>query len=296
MPESLPTAATAVLSPPAVAGGFTYHRPGTAAKVDDLLAAPGGTTRLLAGGTDLLVGLRSGAITAEHVVDLVDVAEVRGVHRDGERLHIGAGASLWTLAEHPVVRTRFAALAEAVRCVGSLQIQARATLAGNVCNASPAADTSPALLLYDAEVGVRSARGQRSVPLADLWTGPRRTVLEADEWVDRLTLTDPGRHGSAYVKLGRTRGVDLALVGVAVLVTDDATRVAACSVAPTVGRLPDVERALDAGGDVERAVAASISPISDIRAGADYRRAMTAVCSRRAHAQAVRRRDRPEEA
>jgi carbon-monoxide dehydrogenase medium subunit len=290
---------TRVLSPPGLVGGFVYHRPASADAVDDLLDSLGGAARLLAGGTDLLVQMRSGGSPVEHVIDLVDLGGLDEVREDGSDLHIGATVSMWSLTEHPVVRRRFASVADAARCVGSRQIQARATLAGNICNASPAADTAPALLLYDADVELRAATGRRRVPLAEFWRGPRRTLLSPGEWVERITLHDPGRHGSAYVKLGRSRGVDLALVGVAVLVTGAETRIAACAVAPTVRRLVIAEREISDWGDdatVDRSIGASISPISDIRAGADYRRAMTVVCCRRARKEAIRRRDKAVDA
>jgi len=288
-------AGSRVLAGPAVgAAGFEYHRPRAPEEVDALLAEHGEEARLLAGGTDLLVQLRSGARRPAHVVDLVELRDLSAIAVSGRRLRVGATTRIWELAEHPVVRERFAALVDGARCVGSLQIQSQATLVGNVCNASPAADTAPALLLYDAVAAVRSARGRRELPLAELWVGPRRTSLAADEWVEALLLTDPGPHGSGYVKLGRTRGVDLALVGIACLDTGSEVRVACASVAATPRRLPAVERVLAAGADdpaLGDALAGEIRPIDDVRASARYRLAMAAVCCRRARALAARRRD-----
>jgi carbon-monoxide dehydrogenase medium subunit len=287
----------AVLAGPAVgATNFRYHRPRDAEEVDALLAEHGEDARLLAGGTDLLVQLRSAARRPAHVVDLVELRALSGIAVSGRQIRVGATTPLWPLEEHPVVRERFVALREGARCVGSLQIQSQATLVGNVCNASPAADTAPALLLYDAVAGVRSARGRREVPLAELWVAPGRTSLAADEWVEHLTLTDPGPHGSCYVKLGRTRGVDLALVGVACLDTGAEVRVACASLAPTPRRLPAVERVLARGqgsagdGALEQAVSDEVRPISDVRASARYRLAMASVCCRRALEGAARRR------
>ncbi|MBK5248005.1 MAG: xanthine dehydrogenase family protein subunit M [Actinomycetales bacterium] len=284
-----------VLAGPAVgAAEFTYHRPGSPQEVDDLLAQHRGVARVLAGGTDLLVQIRSAARRPAHVIDIADLSAVRGVSFDGGRLRVGAATQLWEIEAHPVVRKRFAALREAVRCVGSLQIQNRATLVGNVCNASPAADTGPALLVYDAQVGVRSVRGNREVGLAEFWLGPGQTALEPDEWVEHVTLQDQGRHGSAYVKLGRTRGVDLALVGVAALARRGGVRLACASLAPTIRRLAAVEDLLsgdESPGEeqVAEAVGADVSPISDLRASARYRLAMTGVCIRRANETAGRR-------
>ena len=286
-----------VLAGPAVgAADFTYHRPGDPLEVDALLARYAGEARVLAGGTDLLVQIRSAARRPAHVVDIADLSAAGGVRFDGVQLRVGAATQLWELDAHPVVREHFAALRDGVRCVGSLQIQNRATLVGNLCNASPAADTGPALLVYDAAVGVRSVRGSREVPLADFWLAPGRTALQPDEWGEHVTLRDPGHHGSAHVKLGRTRGVDLALVGVAAVVTSAGVRVAGASLAPTVRRLAAVEALLSADvaagrDETAAAVAADVSPISDLRAGARYRLAMAGVCVRRAHETASRRRE-----
>lgn len=293
MPEQ-PTAERVLAGPALGAAEFQYHRPRGRSEVDDLLARYGSTARILAGGTDLLVQLRSGVRRPEHVVDLVDLEVPAAITVSARHLRVDATTELWRLEEHPHVQERFTALVEGARCVGSLQIQNRATLVGNVCNASPAADTAPALLLYDTVAAVRSVRGRREVPLSDLWVGPRSTALADDEWVEELVLTDPGQHGSCYVKLGRTRGVDLAVVGIACLDTGSEVRLAAASLAPTPRRLPAAERVYADGEDVvdedlRRALAEDVTPISDVRAGAAYRTDMARVCCRRARDLAWRR-------
>ena len=267
---------------------FVYHRPQDAGDVDDILQTHGADARVLAGGTDLLVQVRAGIQQLQHVIDITGLEELSFLQPEGSRLRIGAGAPMWKLTENPLVRTRFVALAEAARSVGSKQIQNRATVVGNICNASPAADTGPALLIYDAVVGIRSAAGRRRLPLGQFWLGPRLTALEPHEWVEYVELEDPGFHGSCYVKLGRTRGVDIALVGAAVMANEDGFRLAYASVAPTVRRTPRAETALDpALGEsqtwetVERQLAAEIAPIDDLRASARYRSAMALVCTRR---------------
>ncbi len=286
-----------VLAGPAVgAADFRYHRPRHPEEVDALLAQHGANARLLAGGTDLLVQVRAGHRQPAHVVDVADLGPLGDIAIDGDRLTVGAAAPLWRVREHPVVQQRYAALADGAACVGSLQIQSRATLVGNACNASPAADTSPALLLYDASATIRSVAGHRELPVADLWLGPGATALGPGEWVESLTLTDPGEHGSAYVKLGRTRGVDLALVAVACLVGADDVRVACASLAPTSRRIGSVETLLRDRPDADDtalggAIAAEITPITDIRASAAYRLAMATVCTRRAFGAARERRE-----
>lgn len=288
--------AGAVLAGPTVgAARFRYHRARSASEVDDLLATLGTDARVIAGGTDLLVQIRAGARRPQHVIDVADVAELSRIDVQGNRFRIGAAVPVCAIRESPQVVTRFAALVEGCRNVGSLQIQSRATLAGNACNASPAADTSPALLVYDAVVGIRSADGAREVAITDFWSGPGRTVLRAGEWVDHVTLTDPGVHGSSYVKLGRTRGVDLAIVGIACVAVEDTVRFACASMAPTARRISALEELLSSHPDapataVDAAIGSELTPISDIRAGARYRLAMAGVCARRAYAQALHRR------
>ena len=292
-----PATSGRVLAGPAVgAARFSYHRARHPDEVDELLAEHGPQARILAGGTDLLVQMRAGVRRPQHVVDVADLAGLSTVSFTDGRLRVGAGAALWRIEELPVVRERFAALYEGARCVGSLQIQSRATLAGNACNASPAADTSPALLLYDAVMGIRSAVGKREVPITEFWSGPGGTTMRPGEWVEHITLSDPGPHGSCYVKLGRTRGVDLALVAIACLVGAGEVRVACASLASSARRLGGVAELLrsDPTADseaVDTALAAEISPISDIRASSRYRLAMAGVCTRRAHSAATARRD-----
>lgn len=280
---------------------YIYYRPQDASEVDDLLYAHGADARILAGGTDLLVQLRDGSVAPRHVIDISGLDELSLVELGGDHLRIGAASPLWKLTESAAVRSRFAALAEAAKCVGSKQIQNRATVVGNICNASPAADTGPALLVYDAVVGIRSTTGCRRLPLSEFWLGPRRTALDPQEWVEYVELGDAGRHGSCYVKLGRTRGVDIALVGVAVLATDSGYRLAYASLAPTVRRATVTERVLDPSRgvdqtwkDVERTLAGEIDPIDDVRASAKYRSAMAVVCTRRGVALAYERLTREE--
>jgi CO/xanthine dehydrogenase FAD-binding subunit len=293
-------AVAGVLAGPAVgASDFRYHRPRHPEEVDALLAEHGASARLLVGGTDLLVQVRAGHRRPAHVVDIADLGALSAITFEDGRLRVGASVPLRRVREHPVVRDRFAALEQGAASVGSLQIQSRATLVGNACNASPAADTSPAVLLYDAVVTIRSVNGRRDLPVAAFWTGPGRTVLEPGEWVEQLTLTDPGPHGSAYVKLGRTRGVDLALVAIACLVGEEDVRVSCASLAPTSRRIGSVESLLRADPvaddeSLDRAIAAEIRPITDIRASAAYRLAMARVCTRRAWAAARQRGARGE--
>jgi carbon-monoxide dehydrogenase medium subunit len=250
-----------------------------------------GDVRILAGGTDVLVRMRNGTLAPRCLVSLNRLEELRGIDvlSDGT-IRIGALTTMSRVAADPRIGTRYRALAEAAGTVGSVQIQNVGTVAGNLCNASPAADTAPALLIYDAQLNIVGPEGRRSVPLEDFFLGPGRTVLDSGEVVESVDLpaTD-SRQGSCYLKLGRTRGVDLAVVGAAVRLEPDRTvRLAVASVAPVPLRLKAAEAELS-GGPLEpkrldkafEAVREMIDPISDLRASREYRQEMTMVLIRR---------------
>jgi carbon-monoxide dehydrogenase medium subunit len=273
---------------------FAYARPTSLAEAFALLAdEPAG--RALGGGTDLLVGLRKRTVTAPLVVDLKRVSDLeRGIEVRGDELWIGALATMTEVARHPVIRERFPALVSAANVVGSIQIRNRATLAGNLCNASPAADTAPPLLVADARVELVGPTGQRAVPLNEFLLGPRRTALLAGELVAAIVLplvTEPV--GSAFGRITRRRGVDLATVNLACSV-DAAGRVrfAYGAVGPrpflAVEPAGELAREADAAALDSRLVALAVdaTPVSNVRASREYRNAMLLVLSRRALAEA----------
>jgi CO/xanthine dehydrogenase FAD-binding subunit len=262
-----------------------YHRPTSVEEATALLGRPG--ARPIAGGTDLMVQARGGRSGLRRLVDLNFVPSLAelGAGRDGG-LRIGATVRLALLESDPRCLA-YPLLREAAATVGSIQVRNRATLAGNLCNGSPAADTAPALLCYEAVAHVVGPAGRREVPLEEFWEGPGQTVLRPGEWVEAVGLPPPPPHGGCYLKLGRTLGVDLAVAGVAALVSDAGVRLAAASVAPTPRRLRPVEAVLSAAAPGSRpeigpAMAATIAPIDDARATAAYRQAMTVVLARRA--------------
>jgi CO/xanthine dehydrogenase FAD-binding subunit len=269
-----------------------YHRPGSVEEATALLSAPG--ARPIAGGTDVMVqarGGRSGPLTLVDLNFVPSLAEL-GAGPDGG-LRIGAAVRLARLESDPQCRA-YPLLREAAATVGSIQIRNRATLVGNLCNGSPAADTAPALLCYEAVVHVVGPAGRREVPLEDFWKGPGQTVLRPGVWVEAVGLPPPPPHGGRYLKLGRTLGADLAVAGVAALVADLGVRLAAASVAPTPRRLRPVEVVLSAAPpgsrpDIGPAMAAAIAPIDDARATAAYRQAMTVVLAHRAWESALAR-------
>ena len=282
---------------------FDYVRPDSLEEVIALLEKHGPAARLLAGGTDVLVRLRLGHMRPSVVVDL---KRARGLESTivqvGSALRVGARSVMADLLADERVRTHFPALVEAARVVGSAQIRHRATLVGNICNASPAADTAPPLLVYDAAANIVGPPGARSVPVAEFFTGPGTTVLARGEVVGSIDLPIPeGRTGASFTRLTRRRGVDLASLTVSCLIKESGeANIAFGAVAPTPlvirddGAIVTEFRRQSSVTDatLDRLIARS-SPISDVRASRDYRLAMQRVFIRRAIKKAL---DRLEDA
>jgi CO/xanthine dehydrogenase FAD-binding subunit len=279
---------------------YAYARPGTLGEAYDLLDEGPGDVRMIVGGTDLIVGLQRGHITPRLVMDLKHIGELGGgiTHAPG-RVTISAVTSMSEIIADERVGALFPALVEAAKTVGSIQIRNRASLTGNICNASPAADTAPALLAYDAVAVLSSRAGERRTPVGDFLLGPRRTDVRPGEIVTALELPEPtGRSGATIARLTRRRGVDLATLSLCCVVGTTRARFAFGAVAPTPflvdddsGVLADVHADADDRERLLREVTARARPISDLRAGADYRQAMLLVLSRRALRDAIALRD-----
>lgn len=201
---------------------FRYERPRTLSAAIDLLVAGAGAAAPLAGGTDLIIGLRDGSVRPEVVVDVKGIAELDGdIRVVGDLLVIGGRAVMEDIATHPVVRRDFTALAEGAAVVGSVQIRNRATLPGNICNASPAADTVPALMVYDAQVVLVGPAGERRMSVDAFLVGPGVTALAPGELVTAVELPLPvARRGSVQLRRTRRRGHDLASVTLACAVLE----------------------------------------------------------------------------
>ena len=214
---------------------FAYERPVSLGDATALLVAHGLDARPLAGGTDLIIRLRDGSMLPRVVIDLKGIAELDGEIRDGgDRLVIGALTTMTDIAADERIRRDFTALAEAAAVVGSVQIRNRATLAGNVCNASPAADTAPALLVYDSVIVATGAAGSRRIPIDEFFVKSGVTTLERDELVTSIEVPVPAaRQGSVHVRRTRRRGHDLASVTLTCAVyADGRTRLAYGSLGP----------------------------------------------------------------
>lgn len=281
---------------------FAYERPTSLADAVAILAQRGPDARPLAGGTDLIIRLRDRSITPSVVMDVKRIEDLdAAIHEDVDRRVIGARACMTALAADPGILRDHRALAEAAAVVGSVQIRNRATLAGNICNASPAADTAPALLVDDATVVVTGVDGTRRIAIDDFFVRSGVTTLARDELVTAIELPRPAaRRGTVHLRRTRRRGHDLASVTLACSVGDDGTtRIAYGSLGPRpllvvddTGVLAD---AAASDGDKRARLAALFTDATpsatSMRASPDYRLAMLHVLGLRAVAIAAARRD-----
>jgi carbon-monoxide dehydrogenase medium subunit len=265
---------------------FEYLRPESLDELFALMNAHGSRAHLLAGGTDLLVRVRKG-VAPPVVIDVKRVADLRAdVTAGSNGIRIGARAVMSDIIAAETVGRRFPALAEAALDVGSIQIRNRETLAGNICNASPAADTAPALLAYDAKVNTISAAGSRRIPIAEFFEGPGRTLLAADEIVESIDLPFPPEgSAAAFSRLTRRHGVDLAILSLCCMVRRSGE---AAFAAGAVGPRPFIVRAATSEEALRR-LAAAASPITDLRASRRYRAAILPVHAPRALRSAIQR-------
>ncbi len=270
--------------------GMRYARPDSLPDAVSLLAEGPEPAAVLAGGTDLLVALRAGTRTPALVVDLKRIPEITALDwTPAGDLVLGAGVTMRRIHEDPRIREIHPALAEGAEAVGSYQVRCRATVGGNLCNASPCMDTAPPLLLLGARLRILGPEGEREVPLAGFFLAVKKTALGPGEILVSITVPAAAQTlRSAFDKVKRVRGHDLALVNAAA--THDPDRnmlraaVGSCGVTPVL--TAEVSGADSAGPDAagERLAEAArkvIRPIDDVRAGAEYRADMTALLCRR---------------
>ena len=269
---------------------FTYVKPGSLDEALALLAQHGPTASVLAGGTDLVSWMRDDLVAPEVVVDLKGIPALGGIALVDGTLRLGALVTFSDLLASPVVSAALPVLAEMAGTVASVGIRNRATVAGNLCSAVPSNDAGPVLLTAGASLQVAGLHGERSIPLSAWFLGPRRTALGEGELVSAISIPLPGKHGACYLKLGRYRGEDLAQASVAVLaLPGDRYRIAFGAVAPATVRATAIEEHLE-GRPLDDAalagaaalVAGEISPITDLRASAEYRTHMCRVMLGRA--------------
>jgi len=271
-----------------------YAAPETLEELTDLLAE--GRALLFAGGTDVMPQTRSGAREFQpYLINVSRVAGLRGIAREGAKIEIGALTTVTDILESSLVQDHVPVLANAADCFASGQVRNTATLGGNLCNASPAADMAIPLLLVDAEVELVSHETRRTVPLSEFFTGPGKTSLEASEILTRVRFDVPAKGFRArFIKFGSRPALDIAVVsvGVAGVLANGVfgnTRVAFGAAAPTPMRGEKTEgfledRVLDDDAIAAAAAVAEeeVSPISDIRGSAWYRRELIRTLTARA--------------
>ena len=264
---------------------FSYVRPAGLSDATSILAEHGDKARVLAGGTDLIIRLRDGTFAPDLVVDIKRIPEIApGIDVGETEVRISGGTVMTEVHDSPVIQRWFPALAEASRYVGSVQIRNRATLAGNQCNASPAADTAPPLLIYDARLMVAGPSGDREIAMNEFFVGPGQTALASGELVTAVVLPIPRvRLGSGFQRRTRRRGHDLASVTLAASIDQNGTtRLAFGSLGPRPLLFVDEQGA----PDFEEWFAHARPSATSMRAGPDYRLAMLRVLSERALATA----------
>jgi len=283
--------------------GMQYEAPSSVDEASALLADASGEARVLAGGTDLLVQLRSGMVGPELVVDVKNIEEMMTYSVNDGAYTIGAAVPSAQLHEDADLLGMWTGVIEAMDLVGSTQIQGRASLGGNLCNASPAADSVPAMIAAGAVCTVAGPNGRRDVPVEDICTGPGQTSLAKGEIVVTINLPkQAARTGDAYLRFIPRTEMDIAVVGVGVCLTMDDSgtctdaRVSLGAVAPTALLVKECADALigtkvdDAAmANLDAAARAAASPIDDKRGTVEFRTKVSGVLARRAAAIALER-------
>jgi aerobic carbon-monoxide dehydrogenase medium subunit len=280
---------------------FAYLEPRTLQEAVSCLRQHGGTANVLAGGTDLLVEIKEHLRQPEHVINIKKIPGMNHfTYHPQQGLRFGSLVTARQIEIAPEILQNYPGLSRACSDLGSIQVRNRATIAGNVCRASPSADTLPPLIADGASLKIYGPDGERVVLLEDFFTGPGKTILSPDELVTEIAIPAPLPHtGRVYIKHGRRKAMELATVGVAVSLTLDGAacrevRIVLGAVAPTPirarkaedllrGRLID-DKVIDTIGE---AAMSESRPISNVRGSAEYRREMVGVLTRRAIKQAM---------
>ncbi len=278
---------------------FDFFEPTTLAEASRLFSQE--HAQLLAGGTDLIIGMKALTETPQSVISLQRIAGLEGITVDANNgVTIGAMTKVREVELSAVIQGRYTALAEGAAEIGSIQIRNLATIGGNIAHASPAADTVAGLLVLDAQVDIANADAERTVPIHALFTGPGQTVLKSGEIIKQFRLPGPAS-GSHYIKHKIREVMDLAFIGVAAAVDMDNdtitdARIGLAAVAPTPIRATEAEELLKGKSLTDAllaqagaAAAAASSPISDLRCSAEHRREMVDVLTKRTVQESVAR-------
>ena len=262
---------------------FNYHRPVTITELKEQISIPG--ARILAGGTDIVPRMRQGKFSAPTLVDTSGVKAMRFIEDQGSEIVLGALTTHQEAADSPLLQNINPALVTAAESIGCQQTRCRGTLGGNIANASPAADTLPPLLIFDATLLLQSLEGERRIPLEEFLLGPGQTDLLEGEFIHSISFKPMiGSWGAVFIKVGKRSGMAISEVNTAVAVEMNDKgkisdiRIALGSVAPTVIRCRKIEQALlgkepepAVMKEIHKACQEEISPITDIRSTAEYR-------------------------
>ena len=277
---------------------FEFISPASMEELEASLHLYGAKARLLAGGTDLIPGMREKGLSPQFIIDLKRVPGMCGITPSESGLRVGALTTLHAFETSAEIRSRFPVLVAAAGSVGSLQVRYRGTIGGNLCNASPAADMVPPLMALGARLTV-VGDGEREVPIEEFFTGPGKTILKVREFLSQVRIPwAPSNSGASFFKSGKRKAMECALVNVAAHLTVDGescreARIAMGAVGPTAFRATDAEEFLEGRrltGDVMEEAAtraqAQARPITDVRSTADYRKTVTKVLVKRALSEA----------
>jgi CO/xanthine dehydrogenase FAD-binding subunit len=282
-----------------------YVSAGSVEEVVGLLTSHNGKARLLSGGTDLLVQMRENRRRAEMLIDLKNIAELTSIHYDPQTgLWIGAAASCSEIRRNPSVLERYPGLVDAIRLIGGVQIQSRATVGGNLCNASPAADSIPALIVHNAKCLIVNNSGTHEIPVEQFCVAPGKNALQDGEFLLAILVpVIPENFGAHYLRFIPRNEMDIAVVGAGASVTLDeakqkilSARIALGAVAPTPlfveeagSFLVDKEITQENIREAAKIAQAAARPISDLRGTVEHRRHLCAVLTRRALEKAIER-------
>jgi len=277
---------------------FKYVEPKTIDEACSLLAKHKGKAKIIAGGTDLLVEMKEKVISPQFVVNIKGIPNIDYIRYDNsEGLKIGSVATIYAIETSSAIKEKFGMLAEAAHKLGSVQVRNLATIGGNLCHAAPSAETAPALIGLGATVNIRGLAGERSILLEEFFKGPGENALQDDELLTEIQVPNPPfRTAGVYIKHSIRKAMDLAIVGVAVVITGDPTdgicsdvRIVLGAVAPIPMRAKEAEEKVRGKKvndflieETAQTAAKESQPISDVRSSAEYRREMVKVLTKRA--------------
>ena len=282
---------------------FEFLSPKTMEEAIDLLTRNGPRTKVLAGGTDLVSQMKWREIEPAYVMSLSHIPDLQGIQFDKKRgLRLGALSRIGDIEHSPIIRENYPILAQAASVLASIEIRNRATVGGNLCTAAPSADMPPSLLVLGAQAVIASKKGEKVIPLETFFRGPKKTVLNSDELLVRLEIPPMKPHSAGeYIKLGRRNAMEIALIGVAALITlvpanhtCEEARLALATAAPTPIRCKEAEKVLagrkldhEAIGSGAETASREASPRTSWRSTEEYRRDMIRVLTRRAIERAI---------